>query len=141
MAHKSYEESKKGVYRGLILLAGVTLVEVIFSLLGKGHIIDGAENWRVLVIIAALAILVLSVYKAYFIVYQFMHMAHEVKGLARTVLLPMLLLIWAMIAFFAEGSYWKKRRGHVENKTSQTIKENSQMGMIDLRELKKEDFQ
>ena len=56
MEHKSYEESIKDVYKGLALLAGVTLVEVFFSLLGKGYIISGAENYRWLIIIASLAI-------------------------------------------------------------------------------------
>ena len=35
-----------------------------------------------------------------------MHMGHEVKGLRMTVLMPMLLLVWAIIAFFYEGSAW-----------------------------------
>ena len=67
MEHLSYEDSKKAVYKGLLLLAVVTLIEVFFSLLGKGHIISGAENYRIIIYGAALLILVLSVYKAYFI--------------------------------------------------------------------------
>ena len=41
MAHLTYEESKKRVVYGLLLLGAVTLVEVFISLLGKGHIIPG----------------------------------------------------------------------------------------------------
>ena len=41
MGHLSYEDSKKLVYKGLVLLAVVTLIEVFFSLLGKGHVIAG----------------------------------------------------------------------------------------------------
>lgn len=141
MGHKSYEESVKGVYKGLILLAVVTLIEVFFSLLGKGHIVSGAENYKWLIIIASLAILVLSIYKAYFIIYEFMHMRYEVPGLARTVLLPMVLLVWAIIAFFWEGNDWNKRRTLIQDKNNESVEKKSpQMGM-DVRHLKKEDFQ
>ena len=46
--HLSYEDSIKNVYKGLVLLAVVTLVEVFLSLLGKGYIIPGAEEYQVL---------------------------------------------------------------------------------------------
>lgn len=141
MEHKSYEESIKDVYKGLALLAGVTLVEVFFSLLGKGYIISGAENYRWLIIIASLAILVLSIYKAYFIIYEFMHMKYEVPGLARTVLLPMGLLIWAIIAFFWEGNDWNKRRALIDNKNNESVEKSSPQIGMDTRIIKEEDFQ
>ncbi len=37
----SYEESKKLVVKGLILLGIITLVEVAIALIGNGHIIEG----------------------------------------------------------------------------------------------------
>lgn len=99
--HKTYEESIKDVYKGLILLGVVTLVEVFISLLGKGHVGIDVSGYGWLLAIIALALIGLSLYKAYFIVYEFMHMAYEVKGLALSVLLPTLLLVWALIAFFS----------------------------------------
>jgi cytochrome c oxidase subunit IV len=62
-----------------------------------------------------------SLYKAYFIVFFFMHMAHEVRGLAMTVLLPTTLLIWAIIAFFQEGSSWGARREQIKEKNEQVV--------------------
>jgi len=123
MAHLSYEESKKRVYYGLILLAVVTLVEVIISLLGKGHIIPGAEDYAAIIYGAGLIIIILSLYKAYFIVYEFMHMKYEVKGLALSVLLPAVLLIWAIIAFFQEGNSWKNRREQIKEKNAEPVEE------------------
>ncbi|MEO0877048.1 MAG: hypothetical protein AAFY48_20825, partial [Bacteroidota bacterium] len=41
---------------------------------------------------------------------------YEVKGLAMSVLLPTLLLVWAVIAFFQEGDSWKKRRDDVKQR-------------------------
>jgi len=114
MGHLSYEDSKKLVYKGLVLLAVVTLVEVFFSLLGKGHVIGGLEDISWLGYLVGLILIGLSLYKAYYIIYEFMHMRYEVKGLALSVLLPTVLLVWALIAFFQEGTAWKQRRQQIE---------------------------
>ncbi len=133
MAHLSYEESKKKVFFGLGLLAAVTVVEVLISLAGKGYIIPGLERYRAVLYIAGLILVVLSLYKAYFIVYEFMHMRYEVKGLAMTVLLPTLLLVWAIIAFFQEGNSWKNRREQIKEKNEQPAPANDIQG-LDQRE-------
>ncbi len=131
MAHLSYEESIKNVYKGLYLLAAVTVAEVIISLIGKGHIWDGVHEYRWLVYLVGLAIIILSLYKAYFIIYEFMHMRYEVKGLAMSVLLPTMLLIWAIIAFFQEGDSWKDRRQQIKDKNEKSIEEGqSPQGML-----------
>lgn len=119
MGHLSYEESIKKVYQGLILLGVVTLVEVGLSLFGKGYIIGGVEEYKAVIYLVGLGLIVLSLYKAYFIIYEFMHMRYEVKGLALSVLLPTLLLIWAIIAFFQEGGSWKDRRDQIQEKNAE----------------------
>lgn len=126
----SYEEGKKRVVFGLGLLAAVTVVEVIISLFGKGHIIPGINDIKWLFYPVALALVGLSVYKAYFIIYEFMHMKYEVKGLALSVLLPTLLLVWAIIAFFQEGNSWKNRRELIKEKNVKPLEEGQQQGMI-----------
>lgn len=114
MSSLSYEASKKKVFAGFWLLFFVTLIEVFFSLMGKGHLpfLKSIPSW--LLWATAIIIVVLSLYKAYFIVYEFMHMKYEAKGMAMTVLLPTLLLVWAIIAFFHEGNAWKERRADVK---------------------------
>ena len=123
--HLSYEESVRGVWKGLGLLAAVTLVEVILSLTKAA---EWAEDVRILVYIASLLIIALSVYKAYFIIYEFMHMGYEVKGLAMSVLLPTLLLIWALIAFFNEGDAWRKSREKIIYKNELQIPDGGEVG-------------
>jgi len=128
MGHLSYEESIKKVYQGLILLGVVTLIEVGLSLFGKGYIVSGVEDYRAVIYIVGLGLIVLSLYKAYFIIYEFMHMRYEVKGLALSVLLPTLLLIWAIIAFFQEGDSWKDRRDQIQEKDAEPV--DAQQGML-----------
>ncbi len=137
MAHTNYEGAKKAVYRGLILLAIVTLAEVMVSLFGKGHIISGIENQRMIVYGAGLLIIILSIYKAYYIIYEFMHMGHEVPGLRMSVLLPTALLIWGMVAFFQEGDSWGDRREQIKEKDELEVEETIkvQQGMYLKEEL------
>lgn len=133
--HLSYEESKKHVVKGLILLAVITLIEVFLSLIGKGDLLSGlsAAAPKVTLLVTGLLIIALSIYKAYYIIGDFMHMKYEVRGLAMSVLLPTLLLVWAIIAFLQEGGSWGARREWVREKdkapAEQTAKPKQQ-GML-----------
>jgi cytochrome c oxidase subunit IV len=113
MGH-NYETSKKIALRTIILLAIITMVEVFIALAGKGYLFGGALSmpWYIM----NLLMIVLSVYKAYKIVFEFMHMGYEVRGLALSVLLPTLLLVWGVIAFLYEGSAWKGNRDTVSER-------------------------
>lgn len=131
MGH-SYEKSKKIALKTIIILAVITVVEVLIALLGKGYLIEGVELSLILI---GLVMIVLSLTKAYYIVYEFMHMKYEVPGLVRSVLLPVGLLVWAVIAFFAEGNDWQKRRNLIQDKNEEkidnrAIKAPAQEGMI-----------
>lgn len=127
--HLSYEDSKAAVWKGLGLLAAVTVIEVVLSLL-KAQ--DWAKELGWLFSLLAVLIIILSIYKAYFIIYEFMHMAYEVKGLAMSVLLPTFLLLWGVIAFFWEGSAWKGNREVIQerNRMESTVDPASPVGVV-----------
>jgi len=118
MSDHNIEAAKKLVFKGLILLGIITLIEVFIALIGNGHIIHG---FRLAKWIMYPAMIGFSLYKAYFIVYEFMHMRYEVKSLAMTVLLPLLLLVWAVIAFFQEGNSWLERREQVHHFNARVV--------------------
>ncbi len=132
MGHHNYEDAIKGVYKGLFLLAVITLIEVFFSLAGKGYIgfLGFLEHASWAVYVVGFALIALSLYKAYFIVYEFMHMGSEVKGLRMTVLLPTLLLVWAVVAFFQEGGSWKTRRDVIKQRNEIQVKQAPQTGSL-----------
>lgn len=134
MGHLSYEEGKKVVFKGLMILAVVTLIEVFLALLGNGHIVKGFE---LPLIIMYPAMIILSIYKAYFIVYEFMHMRYEVKSMAMSVLLPMGLLVWGIIAFMQEGNSWGERREQIKEKNELPAVKSNPTG---IRILEKEDL-
>ncbi len=131
MGH-SYEKSKKIALKIIIILAVITAIEVIIALLGKGYLISGFE---LPLVVLGLVMIALSITKAYLIVYEFMHMKYEVPALVKTVLLPIGLLVWAVIAFFVEGNDWQNRRKLIDNKDKEkienrTIKAPAQEGML-----------
>ena len=141
MAHQSYEEQKALVFRGLMLLGVITLVEVFLALLLRGHLfMEKYEEGSILHYVYMLVMVSFSLYKAYFIVFKFMHMEHEVKGLAMTVLLPTTLLIWAVIAFFQEGKSWGERRQEIKDADNEQISPTVNPGHSSIYHLKSSDF-
>ena len=48
--------------------------------------------------------IILTIFKAFFIVAEFMHLKHETKGLIWTILIPMSLLVWLLVALITEGN-------------------------------------
>lgn len=103
----SYEEGKRIFLKTILILGAITIFEVAFALIGKGHLIPGVTFPGALI---GFVMIALSLYKAYLIIYEFMHMKYEVPGLVRSVLLPMILLIWGVIAFLWDGTWWMERR-------------------------------
>lgn len=118
MGHLTYDDSKKLATKTIIILGIITIGEVLFALLGKGYLKEGIEFNPV---ILGGVMIILSVVKAYLIIFEFMHMKYEAPGLAKSVLLPTLLLVWGVIAFTWEGSDWFKRRDLIKNKNERSV--------------------
>ena len=116
----SYNASKKIATKTILILAAITIFEVLFALLGKGILVEGVHFP---IYLTGLVMITLSLVKAYLIIYEFMHMKYEVPGLVKSVLVPTLLLVWAVIAFLVEGRSWLNDRNAVKNvvKTEQVV--------------------
>lgn len=119
MSH-DYTSAKKIAFKTIIILAVVTVLEVLVALGGKGYLIEGFHLPKMLMNAVMIAG---SLYKAYLIVFEFMHMKYEARGLMLSVLLPVGLLIWAVISFLYEGQAWKANRD--------TVKEREKMEIAD----------
>ncbi len=108
----SYSASKTIATKTILILAGITIFEVLFALLGKGILVDGVHFPYY---VTGFVMIVFSVVKAYLIIYEFMHMKYEVPALVKSVLVPTLLLVWAVIAFLVEGRNWLNNRANAHN--------------------------
>lgn len=121
--HQTYEEQKALVFRGLMVLGFITLIEVTIAWFAKGHIVHSIKFSHGFGHVLYMMLMIgFSLYKAYFIIFYFMHMAYEVRGLVLSVLLPVSLLVWAIIAFFQEGSSWGARRELIKEKNEEQVK-------------------
>lgn len=105
------EDISVGV-KGFIILLIVTFLEVGVALVGNGHIIEG-HSWPAWLMIPLM--IGLSLYKAYYIVSIFMHLGAEIGGMAYTIVMPMLLLVWGVIAFLWEGDHARHNRNYVKD--------------------------
>lgn len=101
MTQEEYQKQVSSVWRVTVILAVVTIVEVVGALIYPESMSRTILN---------LFFIVMSLAKAYYIVAVFMHMGHEKRALQLTVLLPSLFLVWAIIAFLWEGSAWLNMR-------------------------------
>lgn len=96
---KSPESKKqlKRITKILILLSIITVIEVGFGLMFSYTMPRGILNT---------IFLVLTLLKAGYIVAVFMHLGDEVKSFIWIVLVPLVLFVWFIIAFLADGSFW-----------------------------------
>ena len=75
------------------VLVGITAVEFVFVFLMHPSTLRNS------------IFIVLTIMKAFFIVAEFMHLKHETKGLIWTILVPVSLLVWLLVALITEGSF------------------------------------
>ena len=87
------------IWKTFWILVAITAVEFVFVFF------MAAGSMRNAIFI------VLTIFKAFFIVGEFMHLKHEVKGLIWSVLIPMGLVVWLVVALVTEGSFLSAATG------------------------------
>jgi cytochrome c oxidase subunit IV len=108
-------ESKSQVKRILkvtVILSIVTIVEVIIGMFFSSKLPSG---------VSAFFFLALTLLKAGYIVSVFMHLGDELKNFLITVLIPLTLFIWFVIAFLADGGFWLHMNQTTPTRTTQQV--------------------
>lgn len=105
---QSHSGSTKEIWRTFWILLGLTLVELVL-----GYVAIGMPPSGLLSAIKG-AIIILMLAKAFYIVAYFMHLKHEVKNLIMTIIVPLLLFVWFIIAFLRDGSSYKDLRNEYD---------------------------
>ena len=96
------EESKsqvKRIWKIFWILLVITIAEVIMGMFFSHSIPRAVANFF---------FLLLTIIKAGYIVAVFMHLGDELKNFMVTVLVPLVLFVWFIIAFLADGGFWLK---------------------------------
>lgn len=101
-----------------IILSVLTIVELIL-----GYWMIGIES-KALVLGIKGTIVILMMAKAFYIVAYFMHLKHEVKNLIMTIVVPLSLFVWFIIAFLVDGNSFRNLRNSYDPyfKEQSTIK-------------------
>lgn len=120
MQHPAFEEVsfhhhsddatfKKRVRKTTILLSIITIIELAIGLsIYSLHKSDVNRDFLILCFKGVVCILTLA--KAYYIVSVFMHLGDEIRNMIMTIVVPLLLFVWFIIAFVADGNSYKNLR-------------------------------
>ena len=107
--HGDDTEFKRRVRKTTILLSIITIIELAIGLtiytIHKG---DNPNALLVLMFKGMVSILTLA--KAYYIVSVFMHLGDEIRNMIMTIVVPLMLFIWFIIAFIYDGNSYKNLR-------------------------------
>jgi cytochrome c oxidase subunit 4 len=105
-AHAHHEDhgGTKEIWKTFWILLGLTIVELVF-----GYWMIGIESHGLRLTIKGI-IIILMLAKAFYIVAYFMHLKAEIRNLIMTIIVPLLLLIWAIIAFLYDGNAYRSNR-------------------------------
>jgi len=89
------------------VLSFLTIIE-----LGLGYLLYAKHGeWGYTPVISTKIVIgVLTLAKAYYIVSVFMHLGDEIRNFIMTIIVPLMLFVWFIIAFLADGDSWKNLR-------------------------------
>ena len=87
----------KRIWKVFWILLVITVIEVIMGMFFSHNMPKG---------LVAFFFLALTLLKAGYIVAVFMHLGDEFKNFLITVMIPLSLFIWFIIAFLADGGFW-----------------------------------
>lgn len=99
----------KRIWRTFWLLSVLTIIELAIGLTIY-NIHKGAAPNATLVLGFKGLVCILTLAKAFYIVSVFMHLGDEVRNMVMTVVVPLTLFVWFIIAFLGDGNSWKNLR-------------------------------
>jgi cytochrome c oxidase subunit IV len=105
--HPPHTGGTKRIWKIFWVLSALTIIELglgYFMYAQHGHLPYAA------VLTTKITIGILTLLKAYYIVSVFMHLGDEVRNLIMTIVVPLVLFVWFIIAFLADGNSWKNLR-------------------------------
>lgn len=117
--HQSDAEFKKKVRKTTILLSVITVIELAIGL--AIYTIHKGENPSALLVLMFKGVVcILTLAKAYYIVSVFMHLGDEIRNMIMTIVVPLLLFVWFILAFIIDGNSYKNLRNTYDKHFEET---------------------
>lgn len=105
IAENQHEGTVKEIWRVTIILSVLTLVELGLGFWMTTMGFESLERHFVKGVI-----LILMIAKAFYIVAYFMHLKHEIRNMIMTIVVPLFLFVWFIIAFLTDGNSFKNNK-------------------------------
>jgi cytochrome c oxidase subunit IV len=135
MSHTATHEEHSGgavkeIVKVTIILSVLTIIELALGFWMMSMPLDSGLRLAV-----KGAIIILMMAKAFYIVGYFMHLKHEIKNLIMTIVVPLALFVWFIIAFLYDGNSFR----HLRNTYDPHYKEQSTIKVEAKEETKHEE--
>lgn len=88
------KDKVKHFIKVMLYLAGITAIEFLIAF-------TAPESWKWVKVVV---FILLTVFKAYYIVSEFMHLGHEKKSLRMSIVLPMMFVLFLIFILIYQGS-------------------------------------
>lgn len=118
----AHPDNSKAIWRTLGILTVITLVELVVGMFIAPGQIEKNQGWKIWF---NMFYMIMTLLKAFYIVAEFMHLRHEVKNLVVTIIFPLTLFIWFIIAFLWEGNSYKNLRDDFNPKIPVKMEQHS----------------
>jgi len=98
--------ARKEIIQTALILSGLTAFEFLIAFVWRDitAALGAAESTGLLM--KNLLFIILTLFKAFYIVAYFMHLKHEIRRLSVTIVLPFLFIVWLIIGLIIEGNSW-----------------------------------
>ncbi|MEM8887368.1 MAG: cytochrome C oxidase subunit IV family protein [Bacteroidota bacterium] len=102
--------ARKSIIKTALQLTALTAFEFLIAFTWVWFLVDTLGfSYDTGLAIKNATFFILTIFKAFLIVAEFMHLGHEVRRLAWTIMIPFIFIIWLIIGLVWEGTYWGKQ--------------------------------
>jgi cytochrome c oxidase subunit IV len=91
--HEPGPKARKQIWLVFWIMFGITVLEFVAAFAMPR---SGARN---------ILFIVMTLVKAFYIVGYFMHLKHEVRNLILTIMVPLIFIVWLIVALLVESAY------------------------------------
>ncbi|MEO5647471.1 MAG: cytochrome C oxidase subunit IV family protein [Chitinophagaceae bacterium] len=103
--HHDPPGTTRRIWKTFWILLVVTTIETCLGLAIHFMHMEGG-----LALMTKIVIIILTLLKAFYIVSIFMHLGDEIRNFIMTIIVPLMLFIWFIVAFLWDGDSWKTMR-------------------------------
>jgi cytochrome c oxidase subunit IV len=115
--HPEHASDTRRIWKTFWVLSVLTVIELAIGLVIY-NMHKGEHPNATLVLAFKGLVCILTLAKAYYIVSIFMHLGDEIRNMIMTIIVPLCLFIWFIIAFLWDGNSWKELRNRYNGTTA-----------------------